>query len=400
MKTITLVTPHYAPESGAAAKRLTAIAEFLVSKGWQVTVLTLLPNYPENKIYAGFDVPVPDRREEKGVKVIRLRPWFVPRANLPLRLMAETLFSIQTFYHLLTLESGVILASSPFMFLGPSSLLASWLKRTPFCWDVRDLTWLYVGAAGKKTYGLDRILASLMRWTAKKADALTAASEGFLNYFVARPQKTMTLFNGVTQQQLELLAKVQASPPKQSSPKTILFAGLIGYNQYLSVLVETAKLLPEMNFTICGDGPDLPNLKQLAQTYQLTNVRFTGYLTMDALLKEYQQADILAAHVRSSPVIEWLHPAKLWEYMATGKPVVHAGEGDIINLIKQHNIAVPVPPENPQALADAISYLASHPEEALQMGKRGRQFVEIERNREKMLANLEQLLSSLLERPS
>jgi colanic acid biosynthesis glycosyl transferase WcaI len=399
MKTITLVTPHYAPESGAAAKRLTAIAEFLVSKGWQVTVLTLLPNYPENKIYAGFDVPVPDRREEKGVTIIRLRPWFVPRDNLPLRLMAETLFSMQTFYRLLTLKSEVILASSPFMFLGPSSLLASRLKRTPFCWDVRDLTWLYVGAAGKKTYGLDKILVSLMRWSAKKADALTAASEGFLNYFVARPQKTMTLFNGVTEQQLELLAKVRANPLEQGL-KNVVFAGLIGYNQYLSVLIETAKLLPEMNFTICGDGPDLLNLKQLVQTYQLTNVRFTGYLKMGALLKEYEQADILVAHVRSSPVIEWLHPAKLWEYMATGKPVVHAGEGDIINLIRQHAIAVPVPPENPQAFADAISYLASHPEEARAMGERGRHFVENERNREKMLANLEQLLTSLLKHPS
>src|SRR5690554_3033503 len=151
MSRITLLTPHFQPETNAAARRLTALAEGFVEAGWDVTVVTLLPHYPQNELFSGYDVPSPDVRSEDGVRVIRLRPWMVAKDSLVLRLLSESLFCLSALPHVLRSKPDVILATTPYMFLGPLALLVSALAKAKFVWDVRDLTWLYPRAAGKRT---------------------------------------------------------------------------------------------------------------------------------------------------------------------------------------------------------------------------------------------------------
>jgi glycosyltransferase involved in cell wall biosynthesis len=395
MKSITIVSPIYSPETNAGAKRSTAMAEYLAAKGWNVAVVTVLPNHPQNKIYDGYDVNTPHKSLVNGVKVYRLRPWLVPKDNFILRLISETLFSLQAFIYLLRNQSDIIVATCPYIFVGPFSLLASKLKRSVFVWDVRDLIWLYPKAAGKRTFGLDKVFDLLMRFTAKKASVLTTATEGLLAYFKRKPDKAIVLANGVNQKVLESL-KPQSDSPFSKHDIKVLYGGLFGYNHGLTTLIEMAKLLPDIPLTLSGDGPERSRLEQMVKDYGLNNVSFTGYLTFEQLKNEYQRADILVSHVRHDPLFEWTQPAKLWEYMATGKPVIHAGEGEVIDIIENYKIAVAVPPENPRALADALLYLADHPEEARAMGQRGRRFVEEHRSREKLLGELERLLEQAL----
>lgn len=396
MPSITLLTPHYFPETSAGAKRCTDTAEFLASRGWQVTVLTLLPHYPQNKIYEGFDKPTPLTTTEKGVKVIRLRPWIIPRANLLLRLLAETYFVLQTLAHSFWQKSDVILASSPYMFLGPGGLLASRLQRCKFVWDVRDLTWLYPKAAGKKTYGTDKVLEQLMRFTASRSDGLSTATEGLLSYFVKRPPASEVIPNGVSEQLLTTLEPLTHKRVLKESKVNVLYAGLIGYTQQLSTYIQTAKLLPSTCFTLAGDGPEKTSLEELAKSQQVANVKFTGHLSFESLVREYANADVLFAQLGGDPIYRWAQPSKLWEYMATGKPVIYAGEGEVVDIIQQHNLALIVAPENPQALAEAIQYLIAHPNEARQLGENGRHFVEQQRHRVKILERLEALLQRVI----
>jgi colanic acid biosynthesis glycosyl transferase WcaI len=396
MPSVTLLTPHYFPETSAAAKRCTDTAEFLASRGWQVTVLTLLPHYPQNKIYEGFDKPIPLVTTENQVKVIRLRPWIIPRANLLLRLLAETYFVFQILLHSFWQKSDVILASSPYMFLGPGGLLASRLQGCKFVWDVRDLTWLYPKAAGKKTYGTDKVLEKLMLFTASHSDGLSTATEGLLSYFVKRPPASEVIPNGVSEALLAKLEPLTQAYQLGAFKGKVLYAGLFGYNHHLTTVIEAARLLPELSFTLAGDGPDKSLLEDLVKTNNLDNVKFTGYLSFDNLFLEYEKADILVSHVRQDPIFLWTQPVKLWEYMATGKPVIHAGEGEVVDIIQQHNLALTVAPENPQALTEAIRYLIAHPDEARQLGENGRHFVEQQRHRVKILERLEALLQRVL----
>ena len=395
-KRLCFISSHYFPETGAGAKRATATAEYLAQQGWHVTVITLLPNYPQGKIYDGYDRASRDKTLENGVTVVRLRPWLAPKTNLVWRLAAETLFAYQAVLQVLNYPTNILLASSPYMFLGPAGLLAGRLKRAKFVWEVRDLTWQYPAATGRRTLGLDKLLARLMRFTAGHADALVTATEGQLPYFVRRPALASTITNGMTDTSFDLLAGIDASIAFTRSQVSVLYAGLIGYNQALSTLIDCAKLCPELQFTLVGDGPALPDLAFQVADNGLSNVSFTGYVSFATLKEAYRNADILVSHIKQDPVFELAQPSKLWEYMATARPVVHASKDEAALIIDREEIGITVPPENSEALAEALRALISDPDQARALGKKGRAFVKENRLRSQLLTDYETLLEAVL----
>lgn len=393
MRSLTLLTPHFAPESNAGAKRATAMAELLVSRGWKVTVITQLPHYPDNRLHDGFDRVSPFVEESGRLKVVRLRPWMVAKGSLLLRMLSETLFTVLAAPHVLRAGSSVLLASSPYMFLGPAGLALASFQRRAFAWDVRDLTWLYPRAAGKRTLGLDLLLDKLMRWTASRSHLLTTATEGLLDYFDHRPPGSAVIHNGVTRAAFEVLS---ALPDARTAPQErplVAYVGLFGFNHGVMTIVEAAKLLPRIDFVLVGGGPDRDAL--VAAAHQLDNLRVEPYQQFESLLSVYAAADLLVSHVRRNPIFEWTQPVKLWEYMATGRPVVHAGQGEAVVLLEDNVIAVCVEPEDPAALAAAIASLLLDPERASHMGRRGQRFVREHRLREDALTELEVRLRRL-----
>jgi colanic acid biosynthesis glycosyl transferase WcaI len=398
MKKILIAAPNYYPETGAAAKRITAMAEYLSDHNWRVHVVTLLPHYPQYRIHNGFERYTRYTNWENGVEVTRFRPWIVPRDNLPLRLLTESVFALQVFCLILCQRVDVVVVSSPYMFLGPVGLLVSRLKNVRFVWDVRDLTWLYPRATGKRTFGFDLLLERLMIFVASRADLLMTATEGLLSYFKDKPQMVSVLPNGVTDHFLEEMTCISDTDISLGRPR-VLYAGLFGYNHALTTLIEAAGLCPDIEFVLAGDGPERSLLEEQVKTLGLSNVVFTGYLKKSDLLANYQQANLLVSHVRQHPLYKWTQPAKLWEYMATGRPVIHAGEGEVVQLMNEHNIGLTVSPEDPAALAEAIKYLLDHPEKAAQLGQRGRAFVEQHRRRSLILKRFSEMLDELVSLP-
>lgn len=120
-----------------------------------------------------------------------------------------------------------------------------------------------------------------------------------------------------------------------------------------------------------------------------------GHLNQDELLAAYSDASILVGHLRGDPLHRWSQPSKIWEYMATGRPVVYAGEGEAIAIIEQHNLALTVPPEQPQMLAEAIRSLLEKPESASELGAQGKAFVLTHRRRSRLVEQFMELLSAL-----
>lgn len=396
MKSIAVITPNYYPETNAGARRVTAIAEHLAACGWRVRAITHLPHHPQNRVYDEYDVTSPDCRRENGVEVTRIRPWIVPRAKLTLRFLSEMLFCLQALPHVLHGRSTIILATSPYMLLGPLGLLASRLSRARFVWDVRDLTWQYAKATGKRSYGLDRPIEQLMKMTARQSHALTTATNGQLLYFDRRPKMAMVLSNGLAATVFDSLSRLPNSEPMQQRRPRVLYAGLLGYPQALLTLVRAAALLPEVDFALVGDGPERGLLEAEVQERNLSNVTFGGYVAFDALTSYYAWADILIAHLRSDPAFEVAQPSKLWEYMATGKPVIYAGRSEAGDIIREHDIGMVVPPEEPEVLAKAIRQLLHRPTRAAALGRRGQAFVTAHRSRALGLERLAKLLEALV----
>ena len=395
-KSIIIVTPHYAPETNAAARRARAIAGHLASSGWGVRVITLLPHYPQNRIYEGYTQAHGSYKREGGVEILRFRPLIVQRANLFLRLIPEAAFTLKVFKRLLATDADVVLASSPYMFLGPAGLLASRLSGKKFIWDVRDLTWEYPRAAGKKTYGLDVIVQKLMQWTARQADGLMAVTEGLLDYFHKKPIWHKVLPNGIDDEWFNKIASVSLRYQHPGQQKRVLYAGLLGYNQRLHTLLHAARELPHVHFVLCGDGPERQELENKAKAWGLSNVEFLGYLSQDELAHEYARADILYAQLLSHPIHQWSEPTKIWEYMAARKPIIYGGTGSIAKLIEDKKLGMVIPPEQPEPLISAIKTLLSNYALAKDMGKNGFEYVKKSRRRSSLLLNLPQSIEKLI----
>ncbi|HXC23423.1 MAG TPA: glycosyltransferase, partial [Solirubrobacteraceae bacterium] len=86
----------------------------------------------------------------------------------------------------------------------------------------------------------------------------------------------------------------------------------------------------------------------------------------------YQAADAGVVPLRDRPIFSGALPTKLFEVLAAARPAIVAARGEAADLVREAGAGLAVAPEDPGALADAFRELRGSPEQALQMGRRGR----------------------------
>ncbi|MEO0198579.1 MAG: glycosyltransferase family 4 protein [candidate division WOR-3 bacterium] len=394
MTSIVIVTSYYYPESGAAAKRLTSLAEYLVEKNHNVTVITLLPNYPHNKIFPGYDTKTHSFSVERGVKIIRVKPFLVPKDNYVLRILSEIIFCVKALPKIIKLRPDIIIASSPFIFLGPTGYIASKILKKPFIWDVRDLTWLSPRAIGKKTFGFDLVLDLIMKSVAKQASALISPCEGILMHFPQKASLSKVIPNGVSEELIENFRNFNSEKRIITKRPKVVYAGLFGYLQDFDIIIKTAELMPDVDFVLVGDGPEKERISR--QSERITNIKLLPFLPFDKLLEIYEEADILIATLKKSPLNKIAQPSKVWEYLLTGKPVIFCGEGDMAQLLVENNIAWVVAPGDVASLKETINSIISDYELAKAKAMKGKEFVIHKRRRKTIYEELENLIMTIV----
>jgi glycosyltransferase involved in cell wall biosynthesis len=68
----------------------------------------------------------------------------------------------------------------------------------------------------------------------------------------------------------------------------------------------------------------------------------------------------------------YFSPLKIYEYMASGLPVVASDVGDLARVVRHGETGLICPPDDPAALAAALGRLADDPASARRMGRAGR----------------------------
>ncbi len=402
MDSITIIASSYFPETCAPAKRLHGLAKHLAGKGHKVTVIAPLPNYPQGRVYKEFQTKLAQEFHEDGVRIIRLMPIIAPKDKLLLRLIAEVLSAfLASGVYLIHARSSIVLASSPAIFLGPFGALVAKLTGAKFMWDIRDLLWRYTQAIGET--GLRKVagnlIEGLMLWTARQARFLTATTKSQQDYFVQHgvaESRTALYPNGIPEAFFE---RVKAAQPRKKRPGTfrVVYAGLIGYPQGLTTLITAAKLLgddPSIEILLAGDGVERATLESRCQVEGIGNVQFLGYLSQQELAELYRSADILYAQLRGEPVFATAQPSKVWEYLATGNPLVYGGIGESANAVRRSGGGLVVPPDDPAALVTTLRLLKDDPDLRKDLAAAGWDFASIHLKQETILAEVtEKLLS-------
>ncbi|PYU29046.1 MAG: hypothetical protein DMG32_01175 [Acidobacteria bacterium] len=101
-----------------------------------------------------------------------------------------------------------------------------------------------------------------------------------------------------------------------------------------------------------------------------------GYIPRDRVADVLGRTRVGLVVIHPQPNYIRSRPTKLFEYMAAGVPVIASDFPDWRKIIDAARCGLLVPPEDPRAIATAMEYLLTHPEEAREMGLRGRQAVE------------------------
>jgi glycosyltransferase involved in cell wall biosynthesis len=116
-------------------------------------------------------------------------------------------------------------------------------------------------------------------------------------------------------------------------------------------------------------------LEQLAVQKEVRNVTFTGTRAKSQMPEILAESDVCLAVLRDIPMFKTTYPNKVFDYMAAGRPVVLAIDGVIRQVIEAADGGIPVPPGNPEAMANAVRTLYSNRSRREQMGQTARDYV-------------------------
>ncbi len=383
---LTILTQYYPPELGAAQGRLSGLAAAFQRRGHSVTVLTAMPNYPTGKIHAGYGGLL--RREiQEGVRVIRTFIYPTQKADFRHRLSSYFSFVIAAAVvgALFLDRPDYLIVESPPLFLGLTGAWLSWVKRCPMIFNVSDL-WpeSAVRLGVLRPGGLAHRLSSwLERFCYGRAEIASGQTPGIVDDIAARFPwcRTYHLSNGVNG---DLFHPDRATPAARATldpaPDACiaLYAGLHGLAQRLDRVLDAAAALEHtsLRFVLMGDGPTREELMRDARTRGVTNVRFLEARPVTEVPPLLASADIvlvpLATHLPGAT------PSKLYEAMASGRPVVLVAEaeGDPARIVREQEAGLVVKPGDTAALTRALCTLAGDPALRHRLGTNGRRAAE------------------------
>lgn len=195
------------------------------------------------------------------------------------------------------------------------------------------------------------------------------------------------------------LAAVPEDPP------VVLHLGSLSAVRKLEILVDAfaivARQRPDVRFRFVGDG-DIPEerraLEQRVRDAGLGDVvEFTGQVPIAQAWQQIERSAACVSPVRV-PLLRVASPTKFVEYLAFAKPTIGNDHPEHTMIAEQSRGALTVQ-WSPQAFADAILWCLDQPQEAREMGLRGRAWVQEHRTYDRLAAMVHQKLKEVVTQP-
>jgi glycosyltransferase involved in cell wall biosynthesis len=371
---IAYVTQWFDPEPNIV--KGIAFVRALEAAGHQLTVVTGLPNYPDGKIYPGYRLRLIQHETLGGVKVVRL-PLYPSHDRSSLRRSMNFLsFFISAFLYLLFRRSRFDLA---YVYHPPITVgLAAACAGVPFVLDVQDLWPDTIAATGmSRASKLVRPLGWCCSFVYRRSLAIVTQSEGIRSALMDRgvPAGKITVIRNWADANLPDVAKMAET----GNTFTVVYGGNLGRAQQLEHLLEAAAILiaerPEIRIKLYGSGVEGASLREAAKARGLKNVHFAGRVPQSEAVHAFAEADALLLHLGDDPLFSITIPSKTQFYLAMGRPIIAAVNGEAGQMLRSSGASIVIPPADPRALATAIGEMADIPRERREaMGRSGAEY--------------------------
>ena len=365
MKSILLVSQYFWPE----VFKGNDIAVDFVRRGYQVTVLTGKPNYPQGKFYPGYAFWGIDKEVYEGAQVIRVP--LIPRGQNGLTLILNYLSFVffGSIYALFLARRSfdIILVQqlSPVTIALPAILIKK-LKKIPLVLWVLDL-WpeSITATTGLKNRHILRLLKELVRFIYKSSDKILVSSNNFsksiLNIVPSRAQDIHYFPNWAESfysedSQVPTTFRV----PDKPGFFNIIYAGNLGAAQdFESVLKAVAETESRpINWILVGDGRKREWIEREIAKRKLKNIYLTGSFPLEQMPAVFAQADAMLVSLNNSPAFELTVPAKVQAYLCSGKVILGMLNGEGAQIINKSGAGIAVAAGQSHLLAEAAKKLA------------------------------------------
>ncbi|NET59245.1 MAG: glycosyltransferase family 4 protein [Symploca sp. SIO2E6] len=181
------------------------------------------------------------------------------------------------------------------------------------------------------------------------------------------PGKVIKLHNGFNQVFLERHPEAAKEWRDKllvnEQQRLIVYSGALRKFKGINLMIEVAKEMPQVQFAFAGGNQsEVQHYQQLAQEQQAPNVTFLGHIPQNQLASLLQAADILAHPHCSGNAAATTSPLKLFDYLASGTPIVATEIPPLMEFKSSSAIAGWCEPNHPTQLAQCLQHvLATHP---------------------------------------
>ena len=385
---ILVVCQHYWPEP----YRLPDICEELARRGHTVRVITDVPNYPMGVTYPGYEKGRQREQQRNGVSIHRC--FTIPRkTGVIFRFLNYYSFAISsTLWARCTNEKYDVVftnQTSPVM-MSCAAIAYGRKYRKKVIMYVQDLWPACLQAGGIRK---DSLIDHIFHWVSGRiyrgADRLLTSSKGFRQYLEEEhrvpPEKIEYMPQYAEDMFTHKLEKVE------HDDVNLVFAGNVGVAQSIDTILMAADALqgnPRIKWHIVGDGVDLERCKKWAKAKGLDCVTFHGRKPLEEMSRYYAMADAMLLTLMDDADISRTLPGKVQTYMAAGKPILCAANGEVQDVIYEANCGYAVNAGDWQGLTESVKRFLEQ-RNSVPFGENARKYYESHFDKGRMIDKLE-----------
>lgn len=381
------------PEIGGSIRSY-EFAQALIRKGHRVTMVC-------GGDKGAFDLPRISRNFSRGcidgIEVIQIQVNTQNKDSLLKRGIDFIRYGLLGIKIAFKEDYDLLYATSTPLTAGIPGIFAKWFScnKFKFVFEVRDLWPELPKALGMRNPLVLGGMSFLEKKSYQKSDACIGLSPGICTGIKKRAPKghPVTMIpngsdTGIFMRDTADKADIEGV---EKEDIVAIFPGAHGVANGLDAVLDMAKVLikrgiKNIKIVLVGDGKLKPHLLARADKENIANCIFLDKVSKPGLNRIMNRADIGLMVLKNIPAFYYgTSPNKFFDYISASLPVVNNYPGWLADLITEYRCGLTVPPDDPEAFANAITVLANDSKKRSEMGRNSRKLAE-QKFARKMLA--------------